>query len=49
MAKDREPRLLKDYAIPSVQGILSSKQRLAIQANNFEIKSAIIQMIQTSL
>ena len=36
-------RALKDYSIPNVT--ISSIQRPAIQANNFEIKPAIIQMI----
>ena len=37
-------RALKDYLIPNMT--ISSIQRPAIQANNFEIKPAIIQMIQ---
>ena len=37
-------RALKDYSIPNVG--ISSIQRPPIQANNFEIKPAIIQMIQ---
>ncbi|KAL5548869.1 hypothetical protein UlMin_004100 [Ulmus minor] len=40
-------RALKDYSIPNVG--ISSIQRPPIQANNFEIKSAIIQMIQNSV
>ncbi|KAL5570177.1 hypothetical protein UlMin_026752 [Ulmus minor] len=40
-------RALKDYSIPSVG--VSSIQRPPIQANNFEIKPAIIQMIQNSV
>ncbi|KAL5578547.1 hypothetical protein UlMin_020246 [Ulmus minor] len=40
-------RALKDYSIPSVG--ISSIQRPPIQANNFEIKPAIIQMIQNSV
>ncbi|GKV31349.1 hypothetical protein SLEP1_g40045 [Rubroshorea leprosula] len=39
-------RTLGSYATPSLEGIASSIRRLAIQANNFEIKPAIIQMIQ---
>ncbi|EOY03961.1 Integrase-like protein [Theobroma cacao] len=38
---------LKDYAVPLVQGIPLSIRRLVIQVNNFEIKPAIITMIQT--
>ena len=40
-------RALKDYSIPNVG--ISSIQRPPIQANNFEIKSMIIQMIQNSV
>ncbi|KAL5559254.1 hypothetical protein UlMin_035465 [Ulmus minor] len=40
-------RALKDYSIPNVG--ISSIQRPSIQANNFEIKPAIIQMIQNSV
>ncbi|KAL5549840.1 hypothetical protein UlMin_000016 [Ulmus minor] len=40
-------RALKDYSIPIVG--ISSIQRPPIQANNFEIKPAIIQMIQNSV
>ena len=43
---DQEQKALKDYAMPSVNGAISSIRRLAIQANNFEIKPATIQMIQ---
>ena len=44
-----QPRALRDYAMPSVIGNSSSIRRPAIQANNFEIKPAIIQMIQHSV
>ena len=52
MAEDGEGgvvrnRALKDYSIPDVS--ISSIQRPPIQANNFEIKPAIIQMIQNSV
>ena len=39
---DQEQKALRDYAMPSVNGATSSIRRLAIQANNFEIKPAII-------
>ena len=42
---DQEQKVLRDYAMPSVNWAISSIRRLAIQANNFEIKLAIIQMI----
>ncbi|KAJ4712782.1 Bifunctional inhibitor/lipid-transfer protein/seed storage 2S albumin superfamily protein [Melia azedarach] len=44
-----DQRALRDYAIPTVNRASTSIRRLAIQANNFEIKPAIIQMIQTSV
>ena len=40
-------RALKDYFVPNVG--VSSIRRPPIQANNFEIKPAIIQMIQSSI
>ena len=46
---DQEQKVLRDYAMPSVNGATSSIRRPAIQANNFEIKPAIIQMIQQTI
>ena len=46
---DQEQKALRDYATPSVNGATSSIRRPAIQANNFEIKPAIIQMIQQTV
>ncbi|XP_023892547.2 uncharacterized protein LOC112004530 [Quercus suber] len=46
---DQEQKALRDYATPSVNGATSSIRRPAIQANNFEIKQAIIQMIQQTV
>ena len=43
---DQEQKALRDYAMSLVNGAISSIRRPAIQANNFEIKLAIIQMIQ---
>ena len=44
----KEPtKSLGDYAVPQVDGVHSSIVRPTIQANTFEIKSAILQMIQT--
>ena len=40
-------RVLKDYYVPNVG--VSSIRRPPIQANNFEIKPTIIQMIQSSI
>ena len=50
MAERRElegPRSLRDYAKPAVDNVQSSIRNPTIQANNFEIKPSIIQMIQT--
>ena len=46
---DQEQKALRDYAMPSVNGATSSIRRPAIQANKFEIKPAIIQMIQQTV
>ena len=46
---DQEQKALRDYAMPSVNEATLSIRRLAIQANNFEIKPAIIQMIQQTI
>ena len=43
------PKYLRDYGVQLIDVIHSSIQRPAIQANNFEIKLDIIQMIQTSM
>ncbi|XP_052204046.1 uncharacterized protein LOC127809323 [Diospyros lotus] len=40
---------LSDYASPSVDGIASSIRRPIVQANNFEIKPSIIQMMQATI
>ena len=44
-----EGRALRDYAVPTIIGSNSSIRRPPIAANNFEIKPAILQMIQTSV
>ena len=41
-------RALRDYVVPSVNGITSSIRWSTIQMHNFEINPAIIQMIQHS-
>ncbi|KAH9768811.1 phosphatidylinositol-3-phosphatase myotubularin-1 [Citrus sinensis] len=46
---NEDARPLRDYVVPTVNGARSSIARPAVQANNFEIKPAIIQMIQTSV
>ncbi|KAA3477860.1 oligopeptide transporter 4-like [Gossypium australe] len=42
-------RTLRDYALPSLDMVQKSIVRPTITANNFEIKSAMIQMIQNNL
>lgn len=46
LEEDAAPRSLMDYVMSSLRGTASSIRRPAIAANNFEIKSTIIQMIQ---
>ena len=41
-------RTLQDFVTPRVQGIASSITRLAVDANNFELKSVLISMVQQS-
>ncbi|XP_031286373.1 uncharacterized protein LOC116145068 [Pistacia vera] len=48
LEEDAALRSLMDYAMSSLRGTASSIRRPAIAANNFEIKSTIIQMIQSS-
>ncbi|WRX08578.1 Retrotransposon gag domain - like 5 [Theobroma cacao] len=47
--QEEETKPLRDYVVPQVQNLHSSIQRPPIQANNFEIKLSIIQMIQTAV
>ena len=49
VAREANPRALRDYAMPTVNGASSSITRPPVQANNFEIKPALIQMIQTAV
>ena len=39
---------LREFVTPGVQGITSSITRLTIDANNFELKPALISMVQQS-
>ena len=47
--RDANTRSLHEYAMPSVNGTETSIRRPTVQANNFEIKPAIIQMIQQTV
>ncbi|XP_019055984.1 PREDICTED: uncharacterized protein LOC109115885 [Nelumbo nucifera] len=47
--KMAEQRTMMDYAKPTLTGAASSIERPAIAANNFEIKSTIIQMIKNTV
>ena len=50
MAEQRaEERTLLDFAMPGLDGTRQSIARLTINANNFEIKPALLQMIQSSV
>ncbi len=40
------PKLFKDYGAPSVQGFQPSVIKRTVEANNFELKPAWLQMIQ---
>ena len=40
--ENEDARPLRDYVVPTVNGARSSIARPAVQANNFEIKLAII-------
>ena len=46
---EQDTRVLRDFALPQVTGIRSVIRKPRIKANNFEIKPAILQMIQTSI
>ena len=39
-------RALRDFALPSAQGSQTSITRPTVNANNFEIKPSLIQMVQ---
>ncbi|XP_058005232.1 uncharacterized protein LOC131180936 [Hevea brasiliensis] len=43
---NNRPRLLKDYGVPSIQGFQPSVTRSIVDATNFELKPAWLQMIQ---
>jgi len=43
-----ERRTLRDFVTPGVQGIASSIARPTIDANNFELKSALISLVKQS-
>lgn len=49
IARVENAKSLRDYTVPSINGVTSSIIRLVIQANNFEINPTLIQMIQNSI
>ena len=46
MASQEERRALRDYVIPSQMGATSCNKKPTIQADNFELKIGLIQMVQ---
>ena len=46
---EQRERIMMEYATPSLNGTASSITRPAVTTNNFEIKLAIIQMIQQTV
>ena len=44
--ENQHRRLLREYAVPNVNGPKSSIVRPLINANNFEIKPSLIHMVQ---
>ena len=49
MGDPQDNRTMREYAVPTLDGCAPSIRRPVIQANNFEIKPSIIQMIQQSV
>ncbi|KAD7478085.1 hypothetical protein E3N88_01221 [Mikania micrantha] len=49
MADQDDDRMISDFAKPSLGGLEPSITRPTVEANNFEIKSSIIQMVQNTV
>jgi len=43
---ERDPRVLRDYIIPQATNIASSIVNLAIEANNFELRPALVSFVE---
>jgi len=43
---ERDPRVLQDYVLPQATGLTSTIVNPTIEANNFELRSALISFVE---
>jgi len=48
MANNKEKKALRDYVVPSLTASTSCIRKPTIQANNFELKTTFIQLVQNT-